>query len=380
LAAPVLNKSPWEKLEPVAATLLHLRLSTAAQGAVLAAKDFSDTLGVESSLSSELRRILYNQELKAEISRRFDADPPDFIYERASLHSTSGAALARAFNVPLLLEVNAPLALEQSAYRGTGLNELAMKSESWVFQQADALLAVSAGVREHALELGLDPQKVHVLPNGVDAALFQPGPPDATLRMSWGIGDGPVLGFVGGLRPWHGVEVLPELLAELSQRHPGLRMVVAGNGQLRPQLERSLRQKGVSDRVVFTGAVPHEEMPAVIRQFDVALAPYPALDHAFYFSPLKLFEYMACGIAVVAPNCGQIAEVVRDGENGLLYPPGEFKGLVGACERLLVNPKLRFALGQAAASTIRDQYTWDKNVERLIALASSLIASRKCGA
>ena len=100
LATPVLNKSPWEKPEPVAATLLHLRLSAAAQGAVLAARDFSDTLCVESSLSSELRRILYNQELKAEISRRFDADPPDFIYERASLHSTSGAALARAFNVP----------------------------------------------------------------------------------------------------------------------------------------------------------------------------------------------------------------------------------------------------------------------------------------
>jgi len=376
LAAPVLNKSPWEKPQAVAGNVLHLRLSTAAQSAVLAAKDFTETLGVESALSSELRRILYNQELHAELHRRFDSAAPNFIYERASLYSTAGAMLARSLNVPLLLEVNAPLALEQSAYRGGGLNELAAHAESWMFKEADAILAVSAAVRDHALSLGVDSQKVHVLSNGVDASLFQPGPRDPGLRTRWGIGDGPVLGFVGGLRPWHGVEVLPELLAQLSPRHPGLRLVLVGEGQLRPQLEQSFHEKGVIDQVVFTGAVPHDEMPAVIREFDAALAPYPRLDHAFYFSPLKLFEYMACGVAVIATDCGQISEVVTNGDNGLLYPPGDSQALVTACQRLLANPKLRFALGQSAANTIRNQHTWARNVERIVELANSLIATR----
>jgi glycosyltransferase involved in cell wall biosynthesis len=185
------------------------------------------------------------------------------------------------------------------------------------------------------------------------------------------------VGFVGGLRPWHGVEVLPELLARLAQKYPEVRLLVAGDGQLRPQLERGFRERGLAGRVVFTGPVAHEEMPPIIRQFDVALAPYPALDHAFYFSPLKLFEYMACGVAVVAANCGQISEIIRPGENGLLYQPADIDGLAGACERLLGNPKLRFALGHAAAQTIRDHYTWDQNARRVLDLANSLIAAKK---
>ena len=377
LAAPVLNKSPWEKPETLAGNVLHLRLSTAAQNAVSAARDFTQTLGLQSSLSSELRRILYNQELKAELLRRFENDKPDIIYERASLHSIAGASLARSLGVPLMLEVNAPLALEQSEYRGASLNELAAQAETWLFNQAHAILAVSAPVRDHALSLGIEPQKIHVIPNGVNPSLFQPGRRDPALRARWGIGDEPVLGFVGGLRPWHGVEVLPELLAQLSVRHPALRLVIAGDGQLRPQLEQSLREKGGIERVVFTGTVPHDQMAAVIRHFDVALAPYPPLDHAFYFSPLKLFEYMACGVPVVAADCGQISEVVRTGENGLLYPAGDLDALVAACDRLLMNPKLRFALGQSAANTIRDRYTWDQNAARVIALAGSLIAARE---
>ena len=96
----------------------------------------------------------------------------------------------------------------------------------------------------------------------------------------------------------------------------------------------------------------HGEVAALIQTFDVALAPYPRPDHVFYFSPLKLFEYMACGVPVVATNLGQISEVVRDGETGLLCPPGDHEALVAACERLLEDPDLRSRLGKAAAKEI----------------------------
>src|SRR2546422_1033931 len=115
LAAPLLNKSPWEKPAEVAATVLHLRPAFSGQTAVQAIKEFNERLALESSLPGELRRILYNQEIEAELIRRFESDPPDFIYERASLYGTAGAAVARTLGVPLLLELNAPLAIEQSA-------------------------------------------------------------------------------------------------------------------------------------------------------------------------------------------------------------------------------------------------------------------------
>jgi glycosyltransferase involved in cell wall biosynthesis len=376
LMTPLLNKSPWEEPASLEARLLHLPPSAESAAAFLALKTFNHTLGVENSLPGELRRILYNQDMVMQLRARLENDPPDFIYERASLYATAGVSLARELRVPLLVELNAPLALEQSVYRATGLGELAVQAERHTLSQADAVLAVSAALRDHAMSLGVASERVHVVPNGVDATLFRPRPPDGAVRQRWGLDGGPVLGYVGGLRRWHGVEALPPLLERLTQSYGDLRLVIVGNGPLRGELERDLRERGLTRLVVFTGARPHEEVVALIGQFDVALAPYAHLDHAFYFSPLKLFEYMACGVPVVAAASGQIVEVVHDGETGLLYPPGDLEALTAACDRLLADSALRQRLGQAGAREIHSQYTWDHNAARVTELACSLMAAR----
>lgn len=379
VASPLLNKSPWEEPAELWAQPLHLPPAPATADAFYALKEFEAALDVEDSLPGELRRILYNQELVGRLRRRFENHAPDFVYERASLYSTAGVMLAQELGVPLILELNSPLAVEQSAYRQTGLGELAARAERWTLSRADAVLAVSASLRDHAVSLGAAPERVRVIPNGVNAELFHPDTPDPEIIRRWELGDGPVLGFVGGLRPWHGVEVLPALVERLLHRRPGSRLVVLGDGPLRADLERDARERGVERSIVFTGALPHEEVAPLIRTFDIALAPYPRPRHDFYFSPLKLFEYMACGVAVVAANLGQIPEVVRDGETGVLYPPGEPGALAVACERLLSDPELRHTLGRAAAKEILGNYTWDHNAERVISLAKSTIAGRGAG-
>lgn len=377
VATPQLNKSPWEEPAGIEASLMHLPPGPEAVAAVLALKTFNDTLGVENSLPGELRRILHDQEWGLRLKRRFENHRPDFIYERASLYATAGVSLARELERPLVLELNSPLAVEQTTYRATGLGELAARAERWTLARADAVLAVSGSLRDYAVSLGADPERVHVVPNGVDPGTFYPGEPGPETRERWGLlGDGPVLGFVGGLRPWHGVEVLPAVLGRLRLAHPDAQLVVAGDGPLRRELERDVRERRLEDAAVFTGSLPHEEVAALIRHFDVALAPYPRPEHDFYFSPLKLFEYMACGVPVVAAGLGQISEIVRDGETGLLYPPDEPDALVEACHRLLSDPDLRRRLGSAAAKEVRDRYTWDHNAKRVSALAQSLITSR----
>jgi hypothetical protein len=121
LSAPLLNKSQWEEPASTEARLLHLPPSANSTTAFLTLKSFNHMLGVENSLPGELRRILYNQDMVMQLMRRFEHDPPDFIYERASLYATAGVSLARELHVPRLVELNAPLALEQSVYRATGL-------------------------------------------------------------------------------------------------------------------------------------------------------------------------------------------------------------------------------------------------------------------
>jgi glycosyltransferase involved in cell wall biosynthesis len=377
LAAQVLNKSPWEEPAKVGASVLHLRPSSHVTAAAAALKEFNNRLEIENSLPGELRRILYDQEVAADLQRRFESDPPDFIYERASLYGTAGVAVARQLKVPLLLELNAPLAVEQTSYRSTGLGELAAKAERWALSRADAVLVVSAALRDHVAALGTDASRVHVFPNAVDPMLFLPGPRDPGIRARLGLGEGSVLGFVGGLRPWHGIDILPALLERLVKRHKKLQLVIVGDGQLRAELETGFANRGLINRVVFCGAISHEEVAPVIRQFDVGLAPYPQLDHAFYFSPLKLFEYMACGIAVAAADVGQVSELIRHGKTGLLYPPGDLEALSAACSRLLGNPRLRRTLARKASKLVHTHYTWDKNASRIIQLAHSLIAAKK---
>lgn len=380
LAAQTLNKSPWENPAETGATVVQVRPSTSTTIAAQALKEFNTKLQRENSLPGELRRILYNRDLETELLRRFESDPPDFIYERASLYATAGAALAQRFGVPLILELNAPLAVEQLAYRATGLGELAAQAERWTLTHADAVVVVSAELGKHVKSLGVKAGRIHVMPNGVNPELFHPADGRArhfvraVSRSFLGVHGmtRPTLGFVGGLRPWHGVEVLPELLARLQKRHPGTRLVIAGDGQLRGELERAFAKRGLHKLVTITGLLAHEAVPDVIRTFDVALAPYPKHNHDFYFSPLKLFEYMACGIPVVASKLGQIAATVRHGQTGWLYPPGNLDALTASCERLLADAPLRRKLGTAAAKLVHNKFTWDGNAARVVELAKRL--------
>lgn len=400
LAAQTLNKSPWESPAETSAKIVQVRPSTSTTTVAQALKEFNAKLQLENSLPGELRRILYNSDLESDLIRRFEKEPPDFIYERASLYATAGASLAKRFGAPLILELNAPLAVEQATYRSTGLGKLAAQAERWTLTHADAVVVVSSELAKHVRSLGVSPRKIQVIPNGVNPALFLPNGVEhglqaastsaidkrskspkplqsvsrsglkAALRPNGAVA--PVVGFVGGLRPWHGVEVLPELLARLQKRHPGTRLVIAGDGQLRSDLERAFAKRGLKKLVTITGLLGHEAVPDVIRTFDVALAPYPKHDHDFYFSPLKLFEYMACGIPVVAAKVGQIAETVRHGKTGLLYPAGNLNALVASCDRLLSDDALRHKLSGAAARLVRQKFTWDRNVARVVTLARRL--------
>src|SRR5262249_49364347 len=155
-------------------------------------------------------------------------------------------------------------------------------------EAAAVLLAVSDGVAAYLERYFETRGQVHVLPNGVDPARFPAG-----LRPSW---PGPpgsfTVGFVGSLKPWHGLGTLAEAVALLSPGDPHVRLLIVGDGPGRESLEANLAARGLRGAAEFTGAVAPEEIPGLLASIDVAVAPYPKLPH-FYFSPLKVYEYMA---------------------------------------------------------------------------------------
>jgi glycosyltransferase involved in cell wall biosynthesis len=288
----------------------------------------------------------------------------DVVYERYSLWSHAAMEHARDAGTPGVLEVNAPLVEEQATYRTLADREGAERVARQVFAAARALVAVSDGVASYLRAQGAAPERVHVVPNGVDPARF----PESVLPSRPADPGVFTVGFVGTLKAWHGLPQLAEAFHRLHDSHPATRLLIVGDGPEREDLVRDLAARGLSGSALLCGAVPPAEIPGLLASMDAAVAPYPPID-PFYFSPLKVFEYMAAGLPVAASRIGQLAAVIRDGGNGLLLPPGDAGALSAALVRLCEDRALRIRLGRAARGTVLEEHTWEAVAGRILRLA-----------
>jgi glycosyltransferase involved in cell wall biosynthesis len=315
--------------------------------------------GRSEGLRREVRKLAFVQRL-ARVARAPLAEfGPDVVYERLSLFGTAGARVAAALGVPHVIEVNALLAEEEARWRGLRLARLAVRREQAVLTGAHLCVAVSAELQAR-LE-GLVPgHPIAVVPNGVDAELFARLPSRAEARRRFDLPmDHPVIGFAGALRPWHGLETAIEALPGIE----GAVLAVAGDGSHRETLERLAAERGVIDRVRWLGRVPHDEMPAFLAGLDAAVAPYPPLDD-FAFSPLKLYEYLAAGVPVVASDVGQVREVLEAERSGALVPPGDHEALAAALRAMLASPAARGRAAEARKRTL-ELHSWDERARQL---------------
>jgi glycosyltransferase involved in cell wall biosynthesis len=291
--------------------------------------------------------------------------PFDLVYERYSLWSFAGIAYARAAEVPGLLEVNAPLIEEQARYRELVDRAGAVRVAEQAFGAATALVAVSGNVAAYLEGYPAARGRVHTVPNGVDPARFHPGVRPALLRRPGSF----TVGFVGSLKPWHGLDVLVDAFASLHHQDSGTRLVIVGDGPERDRTVAHLMSHDLLGATDSPGLVAPDEVPAWLACMDVAVAPYPDLE-GFYFSPLKVLEYMAAGIPVVASRIGQLASLIQDDVNGLLCPPADVDTLAARLERLRTDLDLRAKMGAAARATVLHHHTWDAVVDRVLELAT----------
>jgi glycosyltransferase involved in cell wall biosynthesis len=184
--------------------------------------------------------------------------------------------------------------------------------------------------------------------------------------------------FVGSFYHWHGVELLIEAFAMALEQVPGLRLCLIGDGLTRPVCEAKARHLGVSDAVEFTGWIAREQVAGYLSAADIGVAPYLKLE-TFYFDPVKIIEYMAAGLAVIASRQGSIDRTVDDGENGLLVPPGDVEALAEAITTLASDAVLRERFGEAGRQKIAHNQSWEATAERILSLCREATTNCRFG-
>jgi glycosyltransferase involved in cell wall biosynthesis len=296
---------------------------------------------------------------------------PDFIYERANLFFPAGILVKKSYGVPLLLEVNSPLSREREKFGGLGLRKLATWMEAWTWRHADVVLPVTDVLANELRNHNVDEDRVVVIPNAIDVEKFPAAVDCAASKARMGLSGKFVLGFTGFVRAWHGLDQVIHLLAKPQIPH-NVHFIIVGDGPAIAELKAISGELGVAQRVTFAGLVERKDIARTIAAFDIALLPQ-CVD---YCSPLKIFEYMAGRKAIVAPDQGNIREILMPGVSALLFAPGEHGSMTKAIVQLIEDDALRERLGRNAFDQIQLRgYTWRRNAERVGAIGASLGSS-----
>jgi glycosyltransferase involved in cell wall biosynthesis len=343
--------------------------------AAIEREEFGAEAGIVDTLKRNLPKFLYEfiefcysfwvyLRLRAAIRHH----RPDCIYERCNLFQVAGAWAKHAYKLPMLLEVNAPLLEERQKYGGLSLVALARWSQNYVWRAPDYLLPVTEVLAGYLRRADVPESKIVVIPNGVNLERFERTVDRAEAKKRLGIDGRLVLGFTGFVREWHGLERVIDLIAQMGEASRA-QLLLVGDGPARKALEDHARKLGVERSVTFTGIVPRDEVARYIAAFDVALQPAVVP----YASPLKLFEYMILGCAIVAPAMPNLCEILVDGENALLFDADSPESFSVALSRISSDAGLRERLGKSAARTIIERkLTWENNARIVVSLFEKL--------
>ena len=325
--------------------------------------------------------------------RRFVADlaareQPTIIHAHSSY--TNGLAARYASDktgIPFVYELRTLWGESAVVEDGWNPNSFRYKAvwrlELDVMRRAHIVVAIARGIRDAIVERGIDPDKVMLVPNGVDTEVFSPRPADAALATSLGLDGCFVVGFIGSLRRLEGLDLLIDAFKTVHQREPRARLLIVGEGPERAKLAQLAADAGLSDVVTLTGLVAHDQ---ILRYYSILdVLAYPRIDARINqtVTPLKPLEAMALGKVCLASDVGGLRELIEDGVTGLLHKPGDVNGLAEKILQLASDRDLRERLARDGQSTVRRDREWStiaaryEDVYRQAAERAGRVSNRK---
>jgi glycosyltransferase involved in cell wall biosynthesis len=338
---------------------------------VVDGSDFGSDGGYVSKLKAvipkfiyELMELSYCGVIAYKLIKSILRNKPTFIYERYNLYQPVGVIISKIFNIPLLLEINAPIAQERAKFSGgLGIPWLAKAIENWTWRNADVCLPVTNVLAKDLVLAGVQRGNIRVIHNGIKQSIYE-----ASIHKDIVCKKDITIGFVGFMHLTCGVEKAIELLAA----HPEInaKLVCIGDGNILPSLRAKADKLGVSEKVDFKGLLSRDDVFNEICNFDIALQP--AVTE--YASPLKIFEYMVSKSLIIAPSMDNIKEILSD-NSAILFDVNEVNGFELALEDAIINFSAHQDKRLKAFSTISEKgFLWLENSKRILAIAETLVS------
>lgn len=327
----------------------------------------------------ETSQIAYTFKVAYQVFRTLRGRPIDFIYHRSSTLNCAGAMAALLLKKPLILEFNSSALWKTDTYVKRRFLATRRLMECISLEVASKVMVVSEVLKRQLTRRGVDREKIYVNPNGADPRRFNPAVAGKNLRAEYGLSYDVAAGFSGMFAQWHGVETLVSAVKLVARENSRIHFFLIGDGILRSELEAMMQNEGIGDRVTFTGQVASGEMPAYLNSLDILVSPHRNMADGseFFGSPIKIFEYMAMGKAIVASDVGQLRQILIHGRNAILVPAENPEALARAIVELAENAALRVELGQRARQDFLENYTWERNAQNVLNAFRDISEKRK---
>ncbi len=294
----------------------------------------------------------------------------------------AGARAAKVLGIPSIYEIRGFWHLTQSTkrvgYEKSDHYNLSEYFEIETAKQSDYVFTITQALKDILVERGVQESKIRVLPNAVDASKFNITKKDKVLEKELGFKDKLVIGYIGSFVDYEGLDILLEACALLKESHGDLfKLLLVGDGDVMQQLRRTVQFLQLEEHVVFTGRVSHEEVQRYYTLIDVAPLPRKGLQVCELISPLKPFEAMASGKVLVTSSVQALAEIVDDGNTGLIFEKDNAKDLAAKLELVLTDADLRKRIGENANKWVQENHSWDVISKRVTDIYDKILEENK---
>ena len=321
------------------------------------------------------------ESLRATVEKVAAEWKPDVLHAHSpALCGMAGLRAARRLNLPFVYEIRA-FWEDAAVGNGTGSEgsikyRLTRALENRVVAGADAVFTICQGLRDDLVSRGHDGGKIRLSPNGVDLTLFgEPPARDDALAAEIGIGEGPVIGFIGSFYDYEGLDDLIAAMPLLRERHPDAQLLLVGGGPMDARLRAQAAASSASGGIVFTGRVPHGEVERYYSLVDVLAYPRKKSRLTDLVTPLKPLEAMAQKRIVAASNVGGHRELIEDGVTGLLFAPDDPQAMAVALADF-IDAKDRWpAMRDAGRRHVAGKHDWARNIDRYVDVYQKLLGS-----